>query len=252
VVERKRDNRMNILRPYKSDLRQIETLVTLGVSQPDIARIIGITYPQLNKWEAKNPKVAELLKIKPRPEYTLNHPEYAPMVEEAFTCAGKRFYRFKEEYRMSTGRYKYYSSTLRELDLKLSLKDLQKFVDTFKAILNGGKKKVIEITDLTVVIYNLESRIKLAFDNETIYKLASIAYFDETEDLVSYSEKYGEEKVRLWKDNNMHDFFLMKPIGELFTLNNISIDSLVEHMKIQEQIVRDLDLNLQKVSEDNL
>jgi hypothetical protein len=198
---------MNIFRPYKSDIHQIESLVSLGVNPVDISRVLGITITQLRNWEQKNPKVSELLKTKPRPEYTLSHPEYAPMVEEAFTCAGRRFYRFKEEYRMSTGRYKYYSSTLRELDLKLSLKDLQKFVDAFKAVLNGGKKKVIEITDLTVLIYNLESRIKLAFDNETIYKLAAIAYFDETEDLVSYSDKYGEDKIKLWRDNHMHDFF---------------------------------------------
>lgn len=243
---------MNILRPYRSDIRQIESLIKLGVNQNDIASILGITPVQLKKWQDKNSKINELLIPKARPEYTLNHPDYAPIVEEAFTCGGKRFYRFKEEYRMSTGRYKYYASVLRELDLKLSLKDLGKFIDAFKAVLNGGgKKKTIELTDLHVLVFNLESRIKLAFDNATIYKLSAIAYFDETEDLVSFSEKYGEEKIKLWQAHNMHDFFLMRPIGELFTQTNISIPSLVEHMKIQEEILAELNSSLLKVSEDN-
>ena len=43
---------MNILRPYKSDLRQIESLVNLGVSKRDTAAIIGISAATLMRVES--------------------------------------------------------------------------------------------------------------------------------------------------------------------------------------------------------
>jgi hypothetical protein len=243
---------MNLLRPYKSDIKQIESLVRLGCNKSDIAMVLHLTKTQLNKWEYKNTQVAELLKPKALPEYTLNHPDYAPIVEEAFTCAGKRYYRFKEEYRMSTGRYKYYYSTLRELELKLSLSDLEKYVSAFELVLNGGaKKKTISLTSLHELLVNLKSRIKLAFDTSTIKRLAAIAYFDETEDLTTFSEKYGNQKLEIWEDHKIYDFFLTRPIGELFNLKNISADSLAEHLKVMDGIIKDLNSNLQTVLEDN-
>jgi hypothetical protein len=242
---------MNFLRPYKSDLRQIDSLVKLGCNESDICSVLHITQSQLSKWKSKNKAVEDYLKPKARPEFTVSHPDYAATVEEAFTCAGKRFYRFKEEYRMSTGRYKYYYSTLRELELKLSLTDLQKYVDAFKAVLNGGKKNKIEFTELAKLTSNLESRIVLAFDTATIKKLAAVAYFDETEDITSFNEKYGHEKIKLWEDHKVYDFFLTKPIGELFNLKSISVDSLLEDLSLMDGIIKDTNSVVQKVLEDN-
>lgn len=241
-----------IFRPYKSDIRQVESLVKLGCNYDDIASILGITPSRLKAWERNTVSVAEALKPKARPEYTLTHPEYAPMVEEAFNCGGKRFYRFKEEYRMSTGRYKYYYSTLRELELKLSLKDLEKFIEVFETILNGGsKQRDIKMGDLWKMLFNLKSRVALAFDLPTIKRLAAVSYFDETEDLTTFSEKYGEEKIKLWENHNVEDFFLTRLIGELYGLKNFSPESLELHLREMEAISKELDSSLQTVLKDN-
>jgi len=242
---------MNFLRPYKSDIHQVETLTKLGVSKTDIASVLGITIQQFEKWESKNTAISELLKPKARPEYTVSHPDYAHMIEEAFACAGKRYYRFKDEFRMSTGRYKYYYAVLRELELKLSLEHLEEYVTAFKAVLNGGNKKRIELTDLHVLVINLESRLKLAFDPATIKKLAAIAYFDDTEDLLSFDERYGAKKVALWEEHKFYDFFLTRPIGELFNANNISVDSLTERLAMDEMLIQDLRSSLLTVLEAN-
>lgn len=243
---------MTIFRPSKSDIRQIHALAHLGCNRDDIASIVGVTPAQLNKWEARNRTVADILKPKPRPEYTLAHPDYAHQVEEAFTCGGKRFYRFKDEFRMSTGRYKYYYSTLRELDLKISIKDLEKFIEVFEGILNGGsKKKEVKMGDLWKMLFNLKSRVALAFDISTVKRLAAVAYFDETEDLTTFSEEYGDEKIALWEKHNVEDFFLTRLIGELCGLKNISIESLEQLLKEMAEITKELDLDLQKVSREN-
>lgn len=218
----------------------------------DIARVLGVTEVRLNLWKSRYPEIADPLTQKARPEYTLLHPDYAPMIEEAFTCAGIRYYRFKEEYRMSTGRYKYYYATLREIDLRATIDTLKKYVEAFKACLNGtGKKKTVDLGELWKLVLNLESRLALAFDPQTVKSLAAIAYFDETEDLTTFSKEHGERKIKTWEANGNYDFFLTRPIGELFSLSNISVDSLQEHLKVMEGIVMDLNSGLQTVLEDN-
>lgn len=243
---------MKMFRPTKSDTHQIQYLANLGVCKDDIASVLGITPSRLSKWEDKHLPITEALKAKPRPEYTLNHMDFKTQVEEAFTCGGKRFYRFKDEYRMPTGRYKYYYSTLRELELKISITDLEKYIEVFESILNGGgKKKEIKIGDLWKMLFNLKSRVALAFDISTVKKLAVIAYFDESEDLTTFSEEYGKEKIALWEKHNVEDFFLTRLIGELCGVKDISVESLEAYLKETEQILKDLDFELQTVSKDN-
>lgn len=243
---------MNLFRPTKSDIYQIQELAKLGCNKLDIARVLGVTEVRLNLWKSKYPEIAQPLTQKARPEYTLLHPDYAPMVEEAFTCAGIRYYRFKEEYRMSTGRYKYYYATLREIDLRATIETLKKYVEAFKAVLNGGgKKKSVELGELWKLVQNLETRIRLEFDPQTIKNLAAVAYFDDTEDLTTFSKEHGEHKIRTWEANGNYDFFLTRPIGELFNLSNISVESLQEHLKESQEIIQILNSSLQTVLEDN-
>lgn len=243
---------MNLFRPNKNDIRQISVLGSLGCSKSDIAYVIGITENTLIDWEKNNQLVGEALKGKSKPEYTINHPDYAPMVEEAFTCAGQRFYRFKEEQRTSTGRYKYYYATLRELELKMNPEILLKYIQAFENILNGGKKNSIQIGELWKLVINMKSRVELEFDPKTIKELAAIAYFDETEDLTTYDHKHGQEKIALWEKNAVYDFFLTKPIGELFGLKNVSVESLEEYLKTADGVIQSLNSNLQTVYEENL
>ncbi len=242
---------MNILRPSNVDITQITKLVGLGANHSDIAYVLGITETKLNDWKAKNSTIAQALKPKPRSEYTLNSPDYSTMVEEAFVCGTKRFYRFKEEYRMATGRYKYYYASLREVDLRASLDTLKQYVDAFKNILNGGKKGVVNLGSLWELVLNLESRTKLAFEPMGVKNLAAVAYFDETEDLTTFDQKYGQDKIKLWEEHGIHDFFLTRPIGELLNLSGISIESLVDYLTQAEEVLKDLNSGLQKVSEEN-
>jgi hypothetical protein len=243
---------MNLLRPTKSDIKQIESLVKLGCNRKDIALVLLITDAKLERWEKNNSEIASILKQKAVPEYTMNHPDYAPMVEEAFTCGGKRYYRVKEEYRMPAGRYKYYYAYLREVDQRMNLEKLVEYTEAFELVLNGGEKgKQINMGRLWELVLNLKSRTKLAFEPEGVRNLAAVAYFDETEDLTSFSVAYGREKIKHWNDHQIHDFFLTKPIGELLNLSNTSTESLVQYLNQAETIMMDLNSGLQRVSEEN-
>lgn len=242
----------SFLRPTKADLRQVEALANLGCHRDDIASVIGITPSTLAKWEVKSTRVAELLKQKVKPECNIHYPDYAPNIEEAFTCGGRRFYRFKEEYEQPAGRYKYFYAFMREIEMHCSLEKLSQYTEAFEKILNGANpKKGINLGDLWKLVWNLKTIVALDFDPALVKKLASVTYFDETEDLTTYDMEYGKKKIALWEEHNMHDFFLMSPIGDLLGLKHISVESLEDFLKIRTAILEELDSSLQTVSKDN-
>lgn len=194
-----------------------------------------------------------LFQKKPRPEFNMRHPDVAHNVEVAFKAGGKTYYRFKEERLIPAGRHKYIYAYLKEVDLKMTRATLLNYVKDFKDLLGGsGAKKVIQIGELWKLIINLESRLALGMDPETIERLASVVYFDESEDLSTYDRKYGAAKIELWKKHNVHDFFLTRPMGELLGLKDISIEFLQDSIQENLEIIRNLTDAQQKLSSENL
>jgi hypothetical protein len=188
----------------------------------------------------------------PRPAFNKDHEDVKHLIEVAFKAGGKKYYRFKEEKLISVGRYKYIYQYLKEADLRMNIETLQNYVKDFKNLLNGsGPKKIIEIGELWKLVLNLESRVSLAFEPAMVERLASVVYFDETEDLSTYDKKHGQRKIDFWNKNNVVDFFLTKPIGELFGLKDISITSLEDYITQAQQIIQDLTLDQQNQSTAN-
>jgi hypothetical protein len=188
-------------------------------------------------------------KKSPKPEFNAFHPDNAHVIEEAFKAGGKTYYRFKEERLIPAGRYKYIYAYLKEIDLKMDIDTLKSYVADFKNLLNGsGAKKIIQIGELWKLVINLESRLALKFDPETVERLASVIYFDDSEELSTFDKKHGAKKIEIWKKHLNHDFFLMKPMGELLGLKNTSTESLEASIQTHLQMIQDLTVDRQKLS----
>jgi hypothetical protein len=189
----------------------------------------------------------------PKPEFNLKHPDIAHVIEPAFKAGNKQYYRFKEEKLIPAGRYKYIYAYSKEVDLRMNLETLQNYIKDFKNLLNGsGAKKIIQIGELWKLVLNLESRVALAFEPATVERLAAVIYFDDSEDLSTYDRKYGQKKIDFWKKNNVLDFFLTRPMGELLGLSNISIESLPDYIQDSVEIIKILTEDQQKLSSENL
>lgn len=192
-------------------------------------------------------------KKKPTPEFNLSHPDIRHLIEESFKVGGKTYYRFIEERLIPAGRYKYIYAHLKEVDMRMNLETLKNYVKDFKDLLNGsGPKKIIQIGELWKLVLNLESRVSLAFEPATIERLASVIYFDETEDLSTYDKKHAQSKIDHWKKHEYLGFFLTKPMGELLGLKNTSIESLTAYIAQAQQMIQDLTEDQQKASSENL
>ncbi len=236
-------------RPNKQDIRQLENFVTRGVSQIDIEDILGITSVEFERWK-KNLQVDRIIKIKPKqdPEkYTLNHPDLAGQTEFAFEAGLIKFYRFKEEFRCPTGRYKYVYKRFKEADMRMSREILLQYLDNMEKAINKGN-----MSNVARDIYNMRTWTKIPFEPEAVRRLAAVLYFTEEEDLSTYDESYGQWKETHWVKNKTHDFFLERPIGELLNLSNTSNESLQEFLMEWTPILKELTSDLQESKQESL
>lgn len=203
--------------------------------------------------KVKTPKkrIAKRRPVKPlaNPTFNIYHEELAPKIEKAFKSGTVQYYKFIDDHQIPSGRYKYIYAALKEADLRMDLDTLKNYVGEFKKVLNGGdKKNLVSMESLWRITLNMESRLALAFEPASVKRLAAVIYFDETEDLKTYNKLHGTQKVELWEKNGTMDFFLTRPIVELFGLKGISTTSLEEYINQAELIIQDLTLDLQSPS----
>lgn len=183
------------------------------------------------------------------PVYNIRHQDYAPLIEKAFKSGSVQYYKFIDDKMLPAGRYKYVYAALKEADLRMTRETLQEFVTILKTELNGGpKRNTINVEIIWRTIINLESRLALGFEPASIKRLASVLYFDETEDLTTYNKMHGMKKVEHWEKNKTLDFFLTKPIVELFGLSGISATSLEDYIQQTQEITADLTEGLLNLS----
>lgn len=235
------------LRPNKHDLKQLDLLVKKGVRLDYIQQILDVTPMQFEKWQKKEEVHKILTQIPERqPEkFNIYHVDIADSIEEAFECGLIKYYRFKSEFRLPTGRYKYHYKYLQQNAIKTDPETLKADVKEARSWLSGERKK-IDIGNAMQALYKIETRASLPFDPELARKLASVSYFTDDEDLSTFDEEHGNKKIQHWKDNNFNDFFLMMPVVELLNLKGISITSLEEYLKEAQAILQELTLETPK------
>jgi len=179
---------------------------------------------------------------KKNPEYhNIYHADFSGKIEDAFKSkAGIQYYRFKKEIEMPYGRYQMVQTYYLQYDLRLNHKMFKQFISGIKGWLDGSAGTV-NIGKAFEVISKMEARAELAFSPDQAYNLASIVYFDDTEDLYKYDEVYNrEKKIRLWKEDKDLGFFYTSPLDELLGLSGFSKQDLEDYIRTAEQILTDL------------
>lgn len=187
----------------------------------------------------------DFLKRKPKVNnefYNCHHPTFSGQIEEAFKSGGVQYYRFIKEITMPYGRYQMVQTYFLEYDLRMDHKIFKQYIQLIKDHLNVGKlDKIFEI------ISKMEARAELAFAPDQAYNLASIIYFDDTEDLYKYDMVHNKRKIELWKEAKDLDFFYMKPLDDLLGLKNFSQQDLADYIRVADQILTDLTSDTQLV-----
>ncbi len=165
------------------------------------------------------------------PSFNMHHPDLADKIEFAFESGSIKYYQFVEEHQIRTGRYKWILAYLQEHDLRMTPDALSSYCDQMDAVLNKG-----EIGKAFIIIEKIRGRTKLAFAPDTIKRLASVIYFDESEDPYSFDYQYAFKKIEKWKKGGLESFFLTTPASKLIPPSLLSEEVLKTFMKVTREI----------------
>jgi hypothetical protein len=194
----------------------------------------------------KNEPQQEVKKQNPE-SFNVHHPEFIDLVEpaskengELFQVDGVQYYRFKKDVTVPYGRYMYMQVFLYEQSLRMDLDTLNGYIQKMKYAVNGSVKTGIDLITVIRTLTQMESRVELAFEVDTTYRLASVHYFDDTEDLYTYDKVHNDAKIALWKGAKVVDFFYQRPMGELLGLSNFSPIDLQTFIEQQTKLLKEL------------
>ena len=168
--------------------------------------------------------------------FNLHHPGYHGKIEKAFEANGIQYYCFSDT-GMRYGRYVFLQDFLQEVSLRMTLEQAKKDNETMTAWLNGSKGQ-INIGKVLEILSIHRQQYDLAFEPDTVYRLASCIYFDEHEDLRSWNKKYNEEKIKGWKESHSLDFFFHKLFQGLTGLKPSSKTDLVNYLQAVPEVVK--------------
>jgi hypothetical protein len=171
--------------------------------------------------------------------HNVYHPEFADKVEPAFEANGKQYFRFIRETSIPWSRYMVLQTFLHEQSLRIDMELLQGYINMMKKALNpSAKTGVVDMSTVHKIIGQIGSRCELAFETETTYRLASVMYFDDQEDLYSYDKGHNEKKIQSWKEAGTVDFFYTRPMSELLGLSDLTHQDLRTYMAQSQEILR--------------
>ncbi len=173
----------------------------------------------------------------------LHHPKLHGKVEYAFTALGTKYYNFKADTEARYGRYVVLQAYLQEYNLRSSLDLLVESYEKIEKWLNpevtAEKTGTLQIGKTLELVAMMKQRAKIGFEPDTVYRLASCLFFDETEILSEFDLKYNEAKIARWKEANVTDFFFNKLFQESTRLKVTSKTDLENYLRKYPELVKE-------------
>ena len=158
-------------------------------------------------------------------------------VIEAFKFNGVQYYELKDIFDIPCQRAFVLRDFMEELQMRTTREFLQAHVTAVQNILSNPKS--INVTDLGRLNQQLQERLNMIVDAEIVYKLASVYYFDESEQPYMYNFKHGLEKIQAWKRANEDmSFFYLEPVKALCNLPILLNEDLQAYLQIQARVTK--------------
>ncbi len=147
----------------------------------------------------------------------------------AFTSDGVDYYKFETGYNSYYDRYMAAMDRINEIEQRVDAKYLdfhQKATDEY---LNKGS-----LTNISILNNNLKERRQYIFNQRLLYNLASVWFFDKSENCYTYDYEYADKKIARWrKDKNLLAFFLQTELAKYMPLPDTVKENLEIYLKGQ-------------------
>ena len=167
-------------------------------------------------------------------------PQSKHIIKPAFEVGGVQYYEFDTIANLPWKRGLKFLSVYNELDMKCDRFYLTKHTEAVENLLTGGKKVGFdELVKINQLNKQLKERLQLIYQEDLVYKVASVVFFDAKENPDDWEWKYALEKIEHWKKHEgVQDFFLHEPIQRLIPFLNVSEMSLEGYSQIASELDR--------------
>lgn len=163
----------------------------------------------------------------------LDHP-----IEKVFNIEGVNYYQFKDISKIPCLRAFTKSDVYAELDMRCTREFLVSHCKAVKKLLSNSKQ--INITQVAILTQQLEERLEMIYEVDIIYKIASVVFFDKSENPYEYDDLHGREKIAIFKRyaRKNDGFFFETLFKRLLNTKNTSDKDLQTYMMVGEKITR--------------
>jgi hypothetical protein len=185
----------------------------------------------INKIFSKKPKKRDWFK---------DYPEVR--IVPAFTLSAKdgypetTYYEFEDPMNLTAGRGFVAVNYYKELSMGCTREFLIAHTEAVDKLSRPKVGERIDLPEIARLNLQLKERTEMVIDSLTPYKVASVIYFDETEDPYSYDMAYGMKKIERWKKENVSSFFLQTPVKNLIPSTLWSEETLENYMKVSREL----------------
>lgn len=191
-----------------------------------------------------------LFKIKD-PKKVISHPRYNKPIKFGFTVGNRHYYRMTHDYDIYKDRFGYLKTYYEECERKLTTQDIKDFCQAAKEYINKGKP--IQAGQL---LDEMEHRGEWLFEPTSLFKYASVIYFDLQEDIKDYDVMYCNDKIRYWVKKKSLLRLLLKELmtgaENLLALSNSDfthyLSVMQKELKKQQKLVSEAGLTNSKRS----
>lgn len=133
---------------------------------------------------------------------------------KAFVYQGKSYFMFDDIFSIPSIRGLQALDYYEEFNMRCTKDYLLKWTESVEKILSDNKK--IKLIDLATLVKHLQERLKMIPVSDHIYKIASVIFFDDSENPYHFDREYNKKKIELWKkDPEVLSFFLQTPLKDL-------------------------------------
>lgn len=159
------------------------------------------------------------------------------IISYAFTIGDRHYFRFDDPLNTPYDRALKTLVYYKELDMNCDRTFLKAHTEAFDNALSKSSITIDTLIDLKQLNDQLKARLELPKEPELMYKLASVVFFDQSENPYVYEFKYGVNKIKAWKrDTTMEDFFLQKPLLELIPYLQFAGENLEQFSAMTEKV----------------
>jgi hypothetical protein len=164
-------------------------------------------------------------------------PQSKHVIKPAFEVGGVQYYEMDTLANLPWKRGMKFFSVFNELDMRCDRFYLTKHVEAIENLLSGKKVGLKELASIQALNNQMKERLQFIYDEDLVYKVASIVFFDENESPDDWEWNYAQKKIEHWKKyEGVSSFFLHEPIQRLMPFLNVPGMSSEQYSAIVKEI----------------